>query len=146
MENQGFLESFLQTNREFGPNLDDVQKGCWISWNSETRHQPAQLERPLWKSELENLNVWWWNTIKPITWFNQPSNLHVWFRLMLWSYWFFCWRLDVWGPIPLVLLLQNHSIPRSETHEIMNWLVVGPPLWKIWKSIGMIRNPILMGK
>ena len=22
------------------------------------------------------------------------------------------------------------------------WLVVGPPLWKIWKSIGMIRNPI----
>ena len=27
-----------------------------------------------------------------------------------------------------------------------DWLVVGPPLWKIWKSIGMIRNPILMGK
>ena len=24
--------------------------------------------------------------------------------------------------------------------------MVGPPLWKIWKSIGMIRNPILMGK
>ena len=23
-----------------------------------------------------------------------------------------------------------------------SWLVVGPPLWKIWKSIGMIRNPI----
>ena len=23
-----------------------------------------------------------------------------------------------------------------------DWLVVGPPLWKIWKSIGMIRNPI----
>ena len=23
-----------------------------------------------------------------------------------------------------------------------NWLVVGPPLWKIWKSIGMISNPI----
>ena len=22
------------------------------------------------------------------------------------------------------------------------WLVVKPPLWKIWKSIGMIRNPI----
>ena len=26
------------------------------------------------------------------------------------------------------------------------WLVVGPPLWKIWKSIGMIRNPIFLGK
>ena len=24
----------------------------------------------------------------------------------------------------------------------VTWLVVGPPLWKIWKSIGMIRNPI----
>ena len=23
-----------------------------------------------------------------------------------------------------------------------SWLVVGPPLWKIWKSIGMISNPI----
>ena len=23
-----------------------------------------------------------------------------------------------------------------------NWLVVGPPLWKIWTSIGMISNPI----
>ena len=26
--------------------------------------------------------------------------------------------------------------------SILLWLVVGPPLWKIWKSIGMIRNPI----
>ena len=26
------------------------------------------------------------------------------------------------------------------------WLVVGPPLWKIWTSIGMMRFPILMGK
>ena len=24
----------------------------------------------------------------------------------------------------------------------LSWLVVGPPLWKIWKSIGMISNPI----
>ena len=29
---------------------------------------------------------------------------------------------------------------------LTSWLVVGPPLWKIWKSIGMISNPILMGK
>ena len=26
--------------------------------------------------------------------------------------------------------------------ETWNWLVVGPPIWKIWKSIGMIRHPI----
>ena len=26
------------------------------------------------------------------------------------------------------------------------WLVVGPPLWQIWKSIGMISNPIFLGK
>ena len=26
------------------------------------------------------------------------------------------------------------------------WLVVGPPLWKIWKSVGMVSNPILVGK
>ena len=37
-------------------------------------------------------------------------------------------------------LLEN--LPIFEHH----WLVVGAPLWKIWKSIGMISNPILMGK
>ena len=26
------------------------------------------------------------------------------------------------------------------------WLVLKPPLWKIWKSVGMIRNPIFWGK
>ena len=41
---------------------------------------------------------------------------------------------------------------RTSSHQsftnirLVNWLVVGPPLWKIWTSIGMIRNPILMGK
>ena len=30
--------------------------------------------------------------------------------------------------------------------EMRIWLVVKPPLWKIWKSVGMISNPILMGK
>ena len=31
---------------------------------------------------------------------------------------------------------QNHQ------HPVFFWLVVGPPLWKIWTSIGMIRTPI----
>ena len=30
-------------------------------------------------------------------------------------------------------------------HLDLVWLVVGPPLWKIWKSIGMMKFPILMG-
>ena len=31
-------------------------------------------------------------------------------------------------------------IPNNNRYEVYNifWLVVGPPLWKIWKSIGMI--------
>ena len=40
-------------------------------------------------------------------------------------------------------LLSIHIIFHQ---QIEAWLVVGPPLWKIWKSIGMIINPILMGK
>ena len=35
--------------------------------------------------------------------------------------------------------------PSTSIHKCWNfifWLVVGPPLWKIWKSIGMISNPI----
>ena len=30
--------------------------------------------------------------------------------------------------------------------KYITWLVIGPPLWTIWKSIGMIRNPIFLGK
>ena len=41
--------------------------------------------------------------------------------------------------------MVNHSdvfsICVAEVLHI-DWLVVGPPLWKIWKSIGMISNPI----
>ena len=33
----------------------------------------------------------------------------------------------------------------TKTYKNNNWLVVGPPLWKIWKSIGMII-PNIMGK
>ena len=32
--------------------------------------------------------------------------------------------------------------PFSIAFLYVYWLVVGPPLWKIWKSIGMISNPI----
>ena len=47
---------------------------------------------------------------------------------------------------------QKNSLTQVQSHFIhakipvwlpmMFWLVVGPPLWKIWKSIGMISNPI----
>ena len=30
----------------------------------------------------------------------------------------------------------------SSNHRMISWLVVGPPLWKIWKSIGMMKFPI----
>ena len=39
----------------------------------------------------------------------------------------------------------NHHQPYSSHADYISyycWLVVGPPLWKIWKSIGMISNPI----
>ena len=40
--------------------------------------------------------------------------------------------------------LQTPTLQQSniEISWNPNWLVVGPPLWKIWKSIGMISNPI----
>ena len=44
------------------------------------------------------------------------------------------WRHDA---RPLV-----SKTPKKSECPILTWLVVGPPLWKIWTSIGMIRNPI----
>ena len=41
------------------------------------------------------------------------------------------WRLDHWFQV-LVKDLENMHV----------WLVVQPPLWKIWKSIGMMNFPI----
>ena len=41
---------------------------------------------------------------------------------------------------------ETHHYDLIDFERTISWLVVGPPLWKIWKSIGMIGNPILMGK
>ena len=45
--------------------------------------------------------------------------------------------------------LPKHEVTKTASKEFRRmcfvnpfWLVVGPPLWKIWKSIGMISNPI----
>ena len=40
--------------------------------------------------------------------------------------------------------LYNPEHRRTISHY--HWLVVGPPLWKIWKSIGMMTFPIFLGK
>ena len=37
-------------------------------------------------------------------------------------------------------IMEYPTDPLKLTHYI--WLVVGPPLWKIWKSIGMMKFPI----
>ena len=42
------------------------------------------------------------------------------------------------GSIPIG---HQWFISDSVSPIIVCWLVVGPPLWKIWKSVGMIRNP-----
>ena len=46
------------------------------------------------------------------------------------------WDLVKWIHQPWSTWIDNYKT------QFDNWLVVGPPLWKIWKSIGMIRNPI----
>ena len=57
---------------------------------------------------------------------------------------FACWLLKVQhSPTKAScerLALQDTQI--GAPNRLLIWLVVGPPLWKIWKSIGMIRNPI----
>ena len=60
---------------------------------------------------------------------------------------------STWNPDLQVYTRINHKImifwnwnPKwissFHIHPHIIWLVVGPPLWKIWKSIGMISNPI----
>ena len=44
------------------------------------------------------------------------------------------WRRSIRG--------WNGSEVQLEVPVVHCWLVVQPPLWKIWTSIGMIRNPI----
>ena len=51
-----------------------------------------------------------------------------------------CWWTPPWSVEMLTLReLANHHPNYWSNEQIENnWLVVGPPLWKIWKSIGMI--------
>ena len=43
---------------------------------------------------------------------------------------------------PNFLPAQKEESWMKKSTTFHYWLVVGPPLWKIWKSIGMISNPI----
>ena len=46
------------------------------------------------------------------------------------------WPPEIWQNWP-------RKIGRKEVKcEMLNWLVVYPPLWKIWKSVGMMTFPI----
>ena len=53
------------------------------------------------------------------------------------------WRIEATGKMINCWVL---GVPQFQDELCLskedNWLVVGPPLWKIWKSIGMISNPI----
>ena len=40
------------------------------------------------------------------------------------------------------VLWRWKRVQKNQAENKDLWLVVGPPLWKIWKSVGMIRNPI----
>ena len=55
-------------------------------------------------------------------WYQHQNTLTYW----LWSY-------------------SDPKHPEKISTHIHSWLVVGPPLWKIWTSIRMISNPIFMG-
>ena len=53
------------------------------------------------------------------------------------------WRFFDWistGPVSCQSLSRTWSFLAG--HELIIWLVVWPPLWKIWKSIGMMKFPI----
>ena len=49
---------------------------------------------------------------------------------------------DSWQKVQVYIL--NLGVAHNLRTHI--WLVVGPPLWKIWTSIGMIRNSQYMGQ
>ena len=77
-----------------------------------------------WFIELNNIE-YWLITIEPVSILNN-------------------WTIEYIYYEPLTITI--HLKGSLKWFLTFSWLVVGPPLWKIWKSIGMIRNPILMGK
>ena len=54
------------------------------------------------------------------------------------------WFLETWS-LEVSRALKSAELIKFidfDNWKILDLLVVGPPLWKIWKSIGMISNPI----
>ena len=102
-------------------------------------------------------------TTNQIRWWIEPCNKH---RLKMTKICghvglSFCHMFHRFWPIPIHTMDWFQGTSQVETMFFFNqdfllglrefsrdpiWLVVGSPLWKIWTSIGMISNPILMGK
>ena len=55
---------------------------------------------------------------------------------------FHCYVDDLEKKLRSSLVIAWKKSCTSWIVETLIWLVVGPPLWKIWKSSGMIRTPI----
>ena len=58
-----------------------------------------------------------------------------------------CHHFSVWSTSGAGMRDWRVGLPKMMGHLGLHrcnniWLVVGPTLWKIWKSIGMISNPI----
>ena len=89
-------------------------------------------------------------------WITGVGKCPNWTSPYYWGYhiqqiWLFRWCdsqiPNSWDINPLDKTLRITKVAHQKKHvPTVDWLVVGPPLWKIWKSIGMISNPILMGK
>ena len=52
------------------------------------------------------------------------------------------WAADLAPLAPWLRRSMDGEIIWGGGHRFHIWLVVGPPLWKIWKSIGMMTFPI----
>ena len=56
------------------------------------------------------------------------------------------WLSPIYGKIKLMFQTTNQSICMATSHPLWVWLVVYLPLWKIWKSVGMIIPNIWKNK
>ena len=97
-----------------------------------------------------------WNILKQITGiysslpfgFSVFPQVHTLFMLLVLKSWRIWRQWEGYQPIwYLSIPIDTYRLKATNRHmegpsPIFIWLVVGPPLWKIWKSIGMISNPI----
>ena len=138
-----------------------LKKNVLVSWDDEI---PSIWEKNMFHTPENNAQTWCWTNMNKndlfkmtLIWgvphlstfgyntstMSRATACCQFNRCLIWRPNHYLRSSSRWWHHPIPPIANQKKTKWKKKHEKQqNWLVVGPPLWKIWKSIGMMTFPI----